>query len=323
MAFFWLPGRKGIAPLLAVGGALFILIYQHAFYYEPASEQSMDFKLTAASLRPQLPPGALIADAAPSGFFNVMSWYFDQSPPNPLAVQSLEPGASPVALRFLSGPILDDERGSVAPYIKGAMGDLGQVAAAHNATIYTFHVDRHPVAAIDENHRAFAFRANPKEFYSNVFRLENVRTIPFQRLPEQYITFDGSHTLEGGVVATQNNTDVFFEFVLDNRIADEPMRFLANMYYLNSGAGNQIGLFARFDDEPFMEFGRSAGPDQNRVLRMNFSRAAPFKRLTLQVRMHCKDETARYFGDNLRTLIFQGLEMRLVDGADPIPAPSP
>jgi len=307
MAFFWLPGRKAAAPLLAAGGALFILIFQHALYYEPAPGQSTDFKLTAARLRPELPPGALIADASPSGFFSAMSWYFDQSPPNPLRVQSLGPDTSPAMLHLLSGFILDDERMNADPYVRATMGDLGHVTQTHNATIYTVPLDRQPIMTIGEQLGTFTLPVSPKEFYSHVFRLQNVRTVPTQILPPWYIVLDGNHTMEGGVVATQNNTDASFEFVLENGIGDKPLRFSTELRYLNSGAGSRIGLFARFDDEPFTELAGSAGPDRNRIFRANFSRAKPFHRLTLQVRMYCNDATAGNYGDNLRSLLFQGL----------------
>ena len=145
--------------------------------------------------------------------------------------------------------------------------------------------------------------------------LHNVRTVKPQVL-DPYVTLHGNNALEGGVIATQNNDPASFEFVLENRIGDTPLHFSINLQYLNSGFGNQIDLLARFDDEPFMPLVSSAGPDATRSIQADLFRKKPFKRLTLQVRMYCKDDTAQYFGGNLRSLIFQELSVTLSqDGA--------
>jgi hypothetical protein len=151
-----------------------------------------------------------------------------------------------------------------------------------------------------------------------VYRLRNVRSVPPYTIDPQYPVLARFHTQEGGVIATGNNQPVFFEFVLENTLNDTPMQLSATLQYQNIGSGNQMGLAARFDDEPLLLLAKRTGPDPNRSLSVQFSRSVPFKRLTLLVEMRCNDFTTLPFGDNLRTLIFQGLSVNIAEPGEGI-----
>jgi len=332
MLLSWLPSRDAgrfslrrclrlLAPLLAVAGSVFILIHRHDMDLGEFSSRT-DLRTTAQRLAPLLSDGALTSEAPSSSFFNVlafntMSWYLDQSPPNPLATQHLEPGNGPVALHLISGRIRKDEpAGEADAYVRMAMGELGKITQAPDATVYTFQLDRQ-ATVIDALPATFVFPAGPKGFYSHVSRLHNVRSVPGYVIPPLFPILKEFRVLDGGVIATLNNQPVFFEFVLENTLGDKPMHFFADLQSVNIGAGNRIRLLARFDDEPSLPLAERTGPDPDRSLVVNFSRNAPFKRLTFIVEMYCKDDTALLFGDNLRTLVFQGLEVDLVKASAP------
>jgi len=312
-ALSWLPGPRVAAPLLALGGALFILAH-HPLYETPTDGD--DFRAAAAHLAPLIAPGALVAEAATPGFINALSWYLDQSASNPLAVQRLLPGNSPVALQFVSGGLSSRQGGAERLYVRDAMGEPGAVAEAQDVAVYTFQVNRQPVTSIDTLPATFSFSSRPKEFYGFVSSLSNVKSVPLFRVPEEYPVLDNFRTMEGGIVATQNNQPAFFEFVLKNNAPAQPIFFSATLHSFNIGAGNQISLSARFDDEPPMLLVQSFGPDPDRSLSRDFSRRKPFTRLALIVEMYCKDDTAQIFGDNLRTLVFQGLSVTLSPTGD-------
>jgi len=332
MLLSWLPKGKVIAPLLAAGGALYILVCQHTLFYAPpfgihetvlTSEQDgTDLRATAARLATFFEPGALIADAASPGFFNTMSWYLDQSPSNPLAVQRLGPQNSTVTLHFLAGHTYETQQENPAPYIKWVMGDLGKVTRMPPAIIFTFQLERKPIAALASLPATFIFSANPKDFYSTVFQLSNVRTISwhYENNP-LYANIPGFSLSEGGVVTTQNNKPSSIKYVITNNAGDRPMLIFLNLRYLNDGSGNEMSLFARFDDETPQLLTKSAGPDKIREARVKLSRDKPFKRLEFAIEMYCKDNTARYTGDNLRTLTFQGLDVSFVGAAAPATPP--
>jgi len=328
MLFSWLPGCKVIAPLLAAGGALCILIFHSALFYAPpfgvhktvltSGQDGTDLRATAKLLASIFPPGALIAEAASPGFFSATSWYLDQSSANPLTTQRLGPQDATVTLHFLAGHTYDTQEEDARPYIKSVMGDVGKVTQLPPAILYTFHVRREPIATIGSLPTTIAFSVRPDEFYRTVFQLENVRTVPkHQEFNPLYANIPGFSVSERGVVATKNNSPSFVEYVLQNDAGDKPMHIFTALHYFNAGKGSEISLFARFDDEQPLLVAKSAGPDDSRLLQVKVSRNAPFKRLAFFVRMQCNDATARYFGDNLGTLVFQGLDMRFVDPTIP------
>jgi len=312
--FLWI-----LAPLLALGGSLVIFNQRHNLDLGPFIPR-YDLRATAERIAPMLSPGALITDAAAPGFFNTQSWFLGQSPSNPLTNQHLEPGNAPVTLQFLAGSVSGhDPTLHSDAYVRKAMGEPEKIAHALHATVYTFQLDRQPTTAIDTLPATFVFSANSKAFYSRVYRLRNVRSVPEYTI-QGFPLLDRFRTMGGGVIATQNDQPAFFEFVLENPLDDTPMRLTADLQYANIGTGNQIGLAARFDDEPPLLLAKRTGPDPNRSLSVQFSRNTPFKRLTFIVAMNCKGETALPFGDNLRTLLFQGLSVniaRVGDGAPP------
>jgi len=338
MALSWLPGCKVTAPLLAACGALFIVVHHHGVYYEPASGKAniqpppltspletgeIDFRETAAQLRPLFSPGALITDAESPGFFNAISWQFDRLPQNPLAMQRLEPGAAPITLHFLAGRAYPGEEDTSDAYLRLVMHGMPKSVRVRDAMVHTFQVDRKPVTAIDKLPFDIAFSAYPEDFYSHVFRLQNVRSIHMNvglpLCPEP----PPSNVLYKGVIATRNNQPAFFEFVLENNAGDKPMHFSVNFQYRNGGVGNQIGLFVRFDNEPPVLVAQSAGLDCNRSPRIDFSREKPFKRLAFIVRMYCTDKTALYFGDNLKTLVFEELQIKISEVGAVVPPGPP
>jgi len=202
------------------------------------------------------------------------------------------------------------------------MGGVEKVTPAWNAVVYTFQLDRKILTVLENLPATTYFSSNPRDFYSRVFRLNDVRTVPLYVDPPQFAALDKFRTLEGGVTATRNNEPASFEFALVNNVGDTPMNFFANLNYLNDGAGSRIGLLARFDDEPPLDLAWSTGPDSNRALQTRFSRNKPFKRLTLVVRMYCAADAPRFHGDNLRTLLFQGLSVTVSgpEGANPVPS---
>jgi len=335
MALSWLPWPRAIASVLAFGGALLILIFQPIAsqwspYWRdnpggavaslaPHPERRDDFRTMLDHLRPLLEPGALIAEAALPLPIGAMSWYLDQTPPNPLKLQSLEPGSAPLTLQFISGGDAEDHKAG-EPYVRGMMGELGKVAQTSNVTVYTFKVDRQSVTTIDALPANFSFQASPREFYSRVLRLSNVTVVPGFSINTKYPILTRLRALEGGVVATQNNVPGFFEFLFNNAISDKPMQFLVACNYLNEGIGSRIDLFVRFDNEVPVRIGGSEGPDGNRIFQARFSRETPFKQLVFLVRMYCADNTARYFGDNRRTLVFQGLHVTVAHAEATTPA---
>ena len=335
MTLSWLPKPRAIASLLAAVGALLILIFQPIAsqwspYWRdnpggtavnPASnpERRDDFRTMLDHLRPLLEPGALIAEASLPLPIGAMSWYLDQTPPNPLKHQSLEPGNAPLTLQFISGGDAEDHKAG-EPYVRGMMGELGKVAQTSNVTVYTFKVDRHSVTTIDALPASFSFQAPPREFYSHVSRLSNVTVVPGFSINTKYPILKRLRFLEGGVVVTQNDSPGFFEFLFNNAVPDTPMQFLVACNYLNEGIGSRIDLFVRFDNEVPVRIGASEGPDGKRIFQVRFSREKPFKQLVFLVRMYCADNTARYFGDNRRTLIFQGLHVTVAHADATTPA---
>jgi len=324
MALSRLPGRKVVAPLLAATGAAFILIHQHdAYYTAPSGETSTDFKATAERLAPVFASGALIADAAVPGFLNVVSWYLDQSPRNPLTTQDLEPGDAPVALHFLSGFILDGQHAEAQPYVREIMGEQGKAVQARNATVHIVQLDRKIVAPIDALPASFVFSSNPKDFYGHVFRMHNARSVPAYREPSQFVALAGFRDMEDGITATQNDQPAFFEFVLKNTLGDTPIQFAGDLHSVNQGAGNWIRLFVRFDEEQPQLLAESTGPDARRMLPFSFLRQKPFRYCLFHVEMYCSDSTARFHGDNLRTLLFRRLSLALSKGGTEPLQPSP
>jgi len=313
VALSWLPGQRVAAPLLALGGALFILAH-HPLYETPSDGD--DFRAAATHLAPLIAPGAVVAEAATPGFISALSWYLDQSTSNPMSAQRLQPGNSPATLQFVAGGLSSRQGGAERAYVRDAMGEQGAVMEAQDVAVYTFQVNRQPVTSIDKLPATFSFSSRPKEFYSSVSTLSNVKSVPLFHIPQDYPVLDNFRVMEGGIVATQNDQPAFFEFVLKNNAPAQPISFFAALHYSNGGAGNQISLSARFDDEPPLLLVQSFGPDPDRSLSIDFSRRKPFTRLALIVEMYCKDDTAQIFGDNLRTLVFQGLSVKLSPTGD-------
>lgn len=168
MAFSWLPWRKAISPFLAVGGAALILIYQYNTYYEPPSDQNVvDFRATAVHLEPLLSHKTLTVDVSYPGFFNALSWYFDQLPSNPLQTQSLDPGSTPITLYFVFGSLFDNQQQTgeySARSIQTAMGEQGQVTQARNATVYSFPWTASRQQPLIAYPRLLPFQQTPKHF---------------------------------------------------------------------------------------------------------------------------------------------------------------
>ena len=301
-----------LAPLVAVGGSFFIFIQRHDLDLEIFTPR-YDLRAAAGRLAPLLSSDALIADAASPGFFNTQSWFLDQSSKNPLITQRLEPGTAPIILHFLVGNVsAHDPTLDSAAYLRAAMGGQGTIAPALAAAVHTFQLDRR-ATVIDALPLTFAFSANPGAFYSRVYRLRNVRSVPGYTIPG-FPLLDRFRDLEGGIAATQNNQPGFFEFVLENRLAtDKPLRLSVDLGFVNIGSGNRMRLLARFDDEPSLALAQRTGPDPDRSLSVSLSRNTPFKRLAFTVEMYCKDETALPFGDNLRTLVFQRLSVNIAE----------
>jgi len=332
MALSWLPGCKVTAPLLAAGGALFILIHQHALYYEPASglmpsanyekagisgfreTNETDFKETAARLRPLLSFDAANVGIASLGLVDAISWYLDKSPPNPFRMQHLELSNTPITLNFISGSAFEGQYDIGESYIRGLMGDLGKVTQVRDATVYTFQVNRHPITNIDKLPLDVVFPSNPREFYSTVSRIDSVRgtVVPTKQVNNELYVLSG-------ITATQNDHLSSYEFIFKNNISDKAMQFFIKLHYINIGFGNWIGIFANFDDEPTIPLVTNSGLGINRTLQKDFFRSKPFKQLTLIVRMYCTDDTPTYFGDNLNTLISQGLRVMIFEAGDQIP----
>jgi hypothetical protein len=97
-----------VAPLLAVCGSLLIFTQrQHLELREFFPRH--DLRATAKHLVPMLSPDMLTTEATTPGFFNILSWYLDQSPPNPLIIQHLEPGNTPITLHFIGGQVTEHE----------------------------------------------------------------------------------------------------------------------------------------------------------------------------------------------------------------------
>ena len=323
MSLSWLPGSKVTAPLLAVAGALFILLCQQIPQYKPVEiYNSEDWKGRAERLAPLFAPGALIADASAPGTLPIFSWYWDKSPSNPAAVQHLGPGSAPITLHFITeGTDSGDE--TPQDYIHAVMGDKGNAVQMPDVALYTFQVGRHPTTAIEILPTTFAVSGEPEDFYSHVFQLDNVRSVRTYTEPLKFPVLDAFRTMDGGIVATQNNTPGSFDFVLTNTFGDkQPMLFSAKLRYVNTGKDSVISLFARFDDEPQQLIVQSHGPDNNRVLQANFLRDKPFTRLTLHVQMYCTDKTSMINGEALRTLVFRGLRLDIADAANTA-APNP
>ena len=330
MALSWLPGCKATAPLLAVGGALFILVHHHGAYYEPASGKAnlqpspletgeIDFRETAARLGPLFSSGALITDAESPGFYNAISWYLDRLPQNPLATQRLEPGNAPVTLHFLAGSPYQGEEDMSDAYLRLVMHGTPKSTRVRDAVVHTYQVDRKPVTPIGKLPFDVAFSAYPEDFYSHVFRLQNVRSIHMNMSLPLCPEVAPSKVLYKGAIATRNNQPSFFEFALENNAGDKPMHFSVNFQYRNGGVGNRIGLFARFDNEPPLLITQSDGLDCNRSPRIDFVRDKPFKQLTFIVQMYCNDKTALYFGDNLKTLVFEELQVKISEAGGIVP----
>jgi len=323
MLIFRLPRAKAavrrslwiLAPLLAVSGSFLIFIHRHEVGFKDFSVR-YDLRTTAQRLAPMLSSEALTTEAFTPGFFSALSWYMDQFPPNPLTTQQLDPGSAPVTLHFLSGRA--DVRNLVMEdaetYLHAAMAGLtGKITRLPFATVYTFQLDRQPTTAIGSLPASFTFSADPKAFYSRVYRLRNVRSVPGYTIDPQYPILSGFRTSEGGVIATVNNQPVFFEFVLENTRNNAPMRISTELRYADIGSDSRIGLYASFDNEPIQTLATRTGPDPSRALTVDLSRDKPFKRLTFLVGMYCNDHTALLLGDNLRTLIFQGLSVNIVE----------
>jgi hypothetical protein len=119
-----------------------------------------------------------------------------------------------------------------------------------------------------------------------------------------------------GITATRNDEPGTFEFVLDNSVGNIPMNFFINLQYLNAGAGSQLSLYYRFDDESRMPLAGTKGPDLKHQLQAMFHRDAPFKRLTFIMELNCKGDTAQYHGGNLETLAFRNLEVFVCPSGD-------
>jgi hypothetical protein len=293
-----LPGRKIMAAVIAVGGASFILLSQHARYYETDSYRHPVFvtlyKSVAEQLAAVLSPDAVTVSSDP-GFANGIRWYLDQSSDsNQLRSQDLGPGGGKATLQFISahndfGTLGKDETSFLTE-----MGRPETIEKVLNATVYTFHLDRQPIPRIERSPSEFIFSAQLKKFYGSVYRLKNVTSCPMPRV---------------GVTATRNDQPGSFEFVLDNSAGDKPLNFFVNLQYLNVGAGNQLGLFYRFDDEAIMPLAGTTGPDFKHQLQVSFSRERPFKRLTFFLELNCRGNTALYQGGNLETLAFKELEV--------------
>lgn len=312
----WLPASGVIAPLLAVGGALFILLFQPGPYYKPVDEYSNEnWRGRAERLEPLFAPGALIADASVPGIFPILSWYWNQPPANPLATQRLEPGSTPVTLHFIAEGANPNDH-SPQSYVPAVMGSAGNAVRMPDVTVNTFQVERRPVGVIETLPAAFVVSGEPKDFYSHVFALRDVRSVPTYTAPLEYPILDGFRTMAGGIIATQNNEPGLFDFVLTNNTGDKPMLLSATLRYINTGKDSTIGLFARFDDEPLQFIAQSSGPDNTQVLRTNLRRDKPFTRLTLQVRMYCTDKTSMINGESLRTLVFQGLRLDMAQSPE-------
>jgi len=318
MALSWLPGCKVTAPLLTAGCVVFLLIYQHAVYWEVPADEN-DWKTAAKDLRSMLLPGALVAEAASANFIGPISWYLDQSPPNPLIAQDLEPDDTPVTLQFIGGGRTSLTQTKEALYVSAVTREPGKFTEARDVGVYTFQLNRQPVVITGILPVSFVFSANPKDFYVHVSRLHNVRNVPGNTLSPIYPVLDAFRRMEDGIIATQNNEPDFLEFTLDNGIGDTPMYFSAMLQYANIGLGNRIGVWAHFDDEPPLPLAESTGPDRSHILQASFLRDKPFRRLTLHVELYCKDDTALLFGNNLRTLVFQWLRLDVSRARNAVP----
>ena len=291
-----LPLAKVLAAAIAVAGAAGILATQQPRYYQVDSYRHPVFvtlfKPMAKQLATMLSPGGAIVLSNP-GFASGVNWYMDQYlSPSPLRSQHLNPGMDTVRVRFLSaygdfGVLGRDEADFLA-----RQGEPRSVEKVLNATLYTFDLPRVPAPRMDSLPFSSSLKAGFTDFYSRVSSLWDVTFCPMPGV---------------GVTATRNDSLGALEYALDNDAGPGPVTFFINFQYLNTGQGNLIGLFYRFDDEPRLPLAGAAGPDPKRQLQAMLTRTEPFKRVVFSVELLCRGLTAQYHGGNLETLAFREL----------------
>lgn len=300
LQIFTPPARQPFAAaLLCLLGAALYLGPGADMFYAPFSYGS-DARELGRAVASELEPGSAVM--IDDNNYDNVNWYADRfCLTNRLVEQNPNANADRVVLNVFTagdgaiGHLADEEHP-----LSGRARVIEDKFLGVNR-LMKFSIPRSPVMNLDIAGDKLELGAAPEDFYAHFSHAKDVMISPYWGL---------------AVVPTKNEEWAELGYVFENPDRTPYVLINGTLRYKIEGKGDAFVARYRFDDEPEVELVNDAGPargtaflpdDPQMEKAFTLKRAAPFKRLAIDIRLYCGFETPHFPTSNLTNVAFKKL----------------